>query len=192
LSPLLNPDVFCGDKVTRKMKSRIGQVAGFSLVEVALALGIAAVCVTAIVGLMPTSLNTQQNSVRQTMANQIISQIYAVLRADVRLPVGQDNKVCPDPPDPNVPCNWSALHGHWRTVGQPPDTLYFTQTAYQTGAANGNPPADAVFRAKLSYRGQPSETTTLVTVRVSWPAATDPDNNGVPLGSVTTTLAINR
>ena len=89
------------------MTSHARQTAGFSLVEVALALGVAAICLIAMLGLMPTSLNTQQNSVRQTTANQILSQICAVLRADVRLPPGQDNKVCPDPPDPNEPCNWS-------------------------------------------------------------------------------------
>src|SRR5438034_11170596 len=130
------------------MKRSPPEAAGFSLVEVTLALGVAALCLIAMLGLMPTSLKTQQNSVRQTTANQIISQVFTVLRADVRLPPGQANKVCPDPPDPNVPCNWSALHGHWRTVGQAPDTLYFTNNAYQTGTVNGDLPAAAVFRAK--------------------------------------------
>jgi len=173
------------------MKRSPPEAAGFSLVEVTLALGVAAICLIAMLGLMPTSLKTQQTSIQQTTANQIISQIYAVLRADVRLPPGQANKVCPDPPDPNVPCNWGDLHGHWRDVAAP-DTMYFTNEGKQTGNLNGDPPADAVFRAKITYRLPPSETTSLADITVSWPAAVDPDNGGVPLGSVTTTIAVNR
>src|SRR5204862_1054583 len=100
----------------RDLKASGSQSAGFSLVEVTLALGVAAFCLIAVLGLLPTSLRTQQNSIQQTTANQIISTIYSDLRADVRLPPGQASKACPDPPDPNQPCQWSNLHGHWRSV----------------------------------------------------------------------------
>jgi type II secretory pathway pseudopilin PulG len=165
--------------------------AAFSLVEVTLALGVAALCLLVLMGVLPTGFKTQQNSTQQTTANQIISAIYAVLSADVRLPPGQANKVCPDPPDPNEPCNWGALHGNWLSRAAP-DTMYFTNDGTQTGGIGGDPPADAVFRAKISYRLPPSETTSLANITVSWPAAADPDNNGVPAGSVTTTIAVNR
>ena len=177
------------------MTSRGREIAGFSLVEVVLALGVAAICLIVMLGLMPTTLNTQQNSVRQTTANQIISQICAVLRADVSLPPGQANKVCPDPPDPNEPCDWQALHGNWLRRAAP-DTIYFTNEGRMTGQITqpppAPPPADAVFRAKLDYKLPPSETTSLADITVSWPAAVDPDSGGVPLGSVTTTIAVNR
>jgi type II secretory pathway pseudopilin PulG len=173
------------------MKRPLSQSAAFSLVEVTLALGVAAVCLLVLLGLLPTGVKTQQASIQQTTANQIISQIYSVLRADVRLPPGQANKVCPDPPDPNEPCNWSELHGHWRDVAAP-DTLYFTNEGRQTGNINGDPPNDAVFRAKLTYRLPPSETTSLADIAVTWPAAVDPDSGGVPVGSVRTTIAVNR
>jgi type II secretory pathway pseudopilin PulG len=183
----------CKDQNPRSMKPPGRQITGFSLVEVALALGVAAICLLAILGLMPTTLNTQQNSVQQTTANQIISQITAVLRADVSLPPGQANKVCPDPPDPNEPCKWGDLSGHWLQVAAP-DTMYFTNEGRQTGNLNGSPPADAVFRAKITYKLPPSETTSLADITVSWPAAVDPDppNNGVPAGSVRTNIAVNR
>ena len=164
----------------------------FSLVEVTLALGVAALCLLVLMGLLPTGLKTQQTSIQQTTANQIISQIFAVLRADVRLPPGQANKVCPDPPDPNVPCNWSALHGHWRD-GAAPDTMYFTNDGTQTGNVNTDPPANAVFRAKITYnRLPPTQTTSVANIVVSWPAAVDPDNGGVPAGSVAAEIAVNR
>lgn len=185
------------DGATRKhqdashMKRLACRTASFSLVEVTLALGVASLCLLVLLGLLPTGLKTQQSSIQQTTANQIISQIFTVLRADVRLPPGQANKVCPDPPDPNVPCNWGNLHGHWRNAAAP-DTMYFTDNAKQTGTINGAAPADAVFRAKITYRSPPSETTSLATIRVTWPAAVDPDSGGVPAGSVTAEIAINR
>ena len=178
-------------KMCRTIKLPRRQTAGFSLVEVALALGVAALCLLVLMGLLPTGLKTQQSSTQQTTANQIISAIYAVLSADVRLPPGQANKVCPDPPDPNLPCNWGALHNHWKDVAAP-DTMYFTNGGTQTGNLNGNPPADAVFRAKITYRLPPSETTALADISVSWPAAVDPGNGGVPAGSVMTTITVNR
>src|SRR6266480_5453414 len=136
------------------MKRSQPETAAFSLVEVTLALGVAAFALLAILGMLPVSLKTQQASIQQTTANQIISQIFSDLRADVRLPPGQASKACPDPPDPNQPCQWSNLHGHWRNVAVP-DTLYFTNEAKQTGTINGSPPADAVFRATITYYGPP-------------------------------------
>jgi type II secretory pathway pseudopilin PulG len=170
------------------MKRPLTGAAAFSLVEVTLALGVAAICLLAILGLMPTSLKTQQASIQQTKANQIISIIFSTLRADVRLPPGQESKVCPD--DPNEPCDWRSLHGNWLRRAAP-DTLYFTNDAKQVGL-NGDPPADAVFRATIMYRFPPSETTSLADIRVTWPAQVDPDNGGVPAGSVTSLIAVNR
>jgi type II secretory pathway pseudopilin PulG len=173
-------------------KSGGGQIAGFTLVEVTMALGIAAVCLIPLIGLLPTSLKTQQSSINQTTANQIISQISSFLRADVRLPPGQTSKACPDPPDPNELCDWSNLNGHWRNVATP-DTMYFTNEAKPTGTVtqSENVPADAVFRAKITYMTPPTQTTSLASIRVTWPAAINPDS-GVPMGSVTSVLAVNR
>ncbi len=173
------------------MKRSQPETAAFSLVEVTLALGVAAFALLAIMGMLPMSLKTQQASIQQTTANTIISQIFSDLRADVRLPPGQASKACPDPPDPNQPCQWDQLHGHWRNVATP-DTLYFTNEAKQTGTINGSPPADAVFRAKITYRFPPTETTSLADITVSWPAQVDPDQGGTPTGSATSLIAVNR
>ena len=169
----------------RNMLPPMRKTAAFSLVEVTLALGVAAICLITLLGLLPAGVKTQQTSIQQTTANQIISQIFSFLRADVRLPPGQVNKVCG-----NTNCDWSRLHDHWRNRGLP-DTLYFTNDANQVGL-NGTPPANAVFRATITYRTPPTETTALATVRVSWPAPVDPSAGGVPAGSVTTLLAVNR
>src|SRR5439155_11466122 len=113
-----------------RMKVIGRQIAGFSLVEVTLALGVAAICLLSLMALLPVASKTQQNGIQQTTANQIISQLNAVLRADVSLPPGQANKVCPDTPDPNQPCKWGDLNGHWRDQANP-DTIYFTYEGIQ-------------------------------------------------------------
>jgi len=82
------------DQTACSVKSRIDQIAGFTLVEVTLALGVVTICLIALMGLLPTSLKTQQSSIPQTTANQIISQISSFLRADVRLPPGQSITGC--------------------------------------------------------------------------------------------------
>ena len=181
-------------KIVDNVPPPIKKASGFSLVEVTLALGVAAVCLLVLLGLLPTGVKTQQNSIQQTTANQIISQIYSFLRADVRLPPGLYKQVCPNPPDPDQGCNWDQLHGHWLQVAQPPDTLYFTQAGKPTGNVNGSLPADAVFRAKITYNPiPPTGSTSVANIAVSWPAPVDPGQPGaVPAGSVTTTISVNR
>ena len=173
-------------RVSEKMKRPLPESAAFSLVEVTFALGVAAICLLVLLGLLPTGLKTQQNGIQQTTANQILSQLSSFLRADVRLPPGQTSKACPDNP-PDADCDWSNLNNHWRDVATP-DTMYFTNEAKPTTSA----PANAAFRAKITYMAPPTQTTSLASIRVTWPAAVDPDNNGVPAGSVTTLLAVNR
>jgi type II secretory pathway pseudopilin PulG len=178
-----------------RMKRPLRRTAGFSLVEVTLALGVAAICLIVLMGLLPVGVKTQQSSIQQTTANQIISQLSSFLRADVRLPPGLYRQVCPNPPDPDVPCDWDNLHGHWAGLAAP-DTMYFTKEANQTGSVNqpSNVRPDAVFRATITYKAPPAETTSLATIRVSWPAKVDPDDptTGVPAGSVMAQIAVNR
>jgi hypothetical protein len=170
------------------MRRPLSYIAAFSLVEVTLALGVAAFCLIAVLGLLPTSLKTQQASIQQTTANQIISTIFSFLRADVRLPPGQENKVCGD----DGTCDWGNLNGNWQRRALP-DTLYFTKEAKQIGLG-GDPPANAVYRATITYRLPPTETTALADIRVSWPARVDPDDptTGVPAGLVRSVIAVNR
>ena len=167
------------------MKSRLRSAAAFSLIEITLAMGVAAFCLIAVLGLLPVALRTQQASVQQTTANEIISQVTADLRAAVRYPPGQTN---------NLNSQQQTLKGHWAQVGTP-DWLYFTNQAVQTGGVSpGSRPTDAVFLARLIYRQPPTDTTSLADIVVSWPgAAVNPvTGTGTPAGSVETFIAINR
>ena len=164
------------------MKRSLNITTGFSLVEVVLAIGVAAFALIAILGMLPVATKTQQASVEQTKANAIISYIVDELRADVRLPPGLASK---------AQGNWSLLHGHWASVAQP-DTLFFTNDMQLISVVQGNcpaAPANAVFRATLYYMKPPTVTTSIAQITISWPAAQCLTN---ATGSIAMFAAINR
>jgi type II secretory pathway pseudopilin PulG len=164
------------------MKPSLRKTAAFSLVEITLAMGVAAFCLIAVMGMLPAGLKIQQASIQQTTANQILSDAAADLRASVRYPPGQANK---------LNSQQQTLKGNWATVGTP-DTLYYTNEGSQTGGLTpSTPPAAAAFRLTLTYIRPPTDTTSLAHITVTWPAQVDPAT-GVPAGSVQTFIAINR
>ena len=60
---------------------KLSAAAAFSLVEVTLALGIAAFCLIAVFGLMPVGVQTNRNATSQTAATNIMAAVIADLRA---------------------------------------------------------------------------------------------------------------
>ncbi len=167
------------------MKRSPPETDAFSLVEITLAIGVAAFCLITVLGLLPIALKTQQASVQQTTATEILSQAAADLRASVRYPPGLAQQLNDQQ---------KVLRGHWAQVGTP-DTLYFTNEGWQTGGLTpSTTPTDAVFRLTLSYLLPPTETTSLANITVTWPAVVDPANpaSGTPEGQVATFIAINR
>ena len=155
----------------------------FSLIELTLALGVAAFCLITVFGLMAVGLKTQQAAVQQTKANAIMSQAVQFLRADVRLPPGQAKK---------AQGNWANLSGHWQSQAVP-DTLFFANDGNQIGYAQGSAPpapAGAVFRATFTYLFPPTATTSIAKITVSWPAAQS-DLTQVE-GSIDMFAAVNR
>jgi uncharacterized protein (TIGR02598 family) len=168
-------------KVSRQtvLKQPSSEVTAFSLIEVTLALGIAAFCLITLFALIPVALKTQQASIQQTTANTVASQIVADLSAALRLPPGLQSKQF-------------NLHGHWAEL-QTPDVLYFAKDGtFVPGSTNQNPaPVNAVFRAVVTYLQPPTETTSLADITVTWPAAVDP-STGAPAGKIETFAAINR
>ena len=164
----------------RRMKPPMRRPAGFSLVEVTLAIGVAAVCLLTVFALVPVALKTQQASVQQTIANQIINELVGDLRADIRLPPGQAS---------HEGDSGFGLHGHWAQL-YAPDTVYFNEQGKWL-QLNGSPPADATFRAKLTYLFPPNASTAVANIVVSWPAQVDPATV-TPAGSVQQFIAVNR
>jgi type II secretory pathway pseudopilin PulG len=169
------------------MKYRSRASSAFSLAEVALALGVAAFCLVAVLGMLPVSLKTQRVSANQTKANAVMSEIIDDFRAKMRLPPGLQSKS-------QEGTAGLGLHGQWATRATP-DTLFFTNDGIQTPpqtAYTGTPaaPPDAVFRATATYMYPPTATTAIATITVSWPAAQS-DLTKVE-GSIEMFTAVNR
>jgi Tfp pilus assembly protein PilV len=169
------------------MKRSLHTTPAFSLVEIVIALGVAAFCLIAVLGMLPVSLKTQQASVNQTKANSIISQVVDDLRADVRLPPGQQSKS-------QEGTAGLGLHGQWAARATPA-TLFFTNDGIQTPrntAYTGTPaaPQGAVFRVTVTYLFPPTATTSTAQITISWPAAQS-DLTKVS-GSIDTFAAVNR
>ena len=111
------------------MKFGLRRLHAFSLVEVTLALGIAAFCLIAVFGLVPVGVQTNRNATSQTTATNILSSVVSDIRASpkgrqptakykIRRAKGNQTTVCFDgqgQPDGagqigNVPCR----AGNWR------------------------------------------------------------------------------
>ena len=68
------------------MKFGLRRLHAFSLVEVTLALGVAAFCLIAVFGLVPVGVQTNRNATSQTTATNILSSVVSDIRAS---PPGQ-------------------------------------------------------------------------------------------------------
>lgn len=158
--------------------------AGFSLVEVTLALAVTAFCLLAIFGLLPIGLKNNQASIEQTVANSILSAVAADLRATPPTsPPGQ--AVLQGNPAPNgfnisIPAN--------PVMAAPPTaTLYFTGE----GKPSTSPATDSRYRLTVDFpsNGSSARAATFVNLQVSWPAAVALSN---ATGSVQTFVALDR
>ncbi|MBE7157093.1 MAG: Verru_Chthon cassette protein B [Rhodospirillales bacterium] len=129
----------------------------FSLVEVTLALGITAICMVSLFGLLPIGLNTNRNSVEQTFAAGLVGTVIADIRtqaaSNARMPAtGTAGK--------------SPQYGFDLTVTT-------VQTIYINADGSATPvPTTALYRISLAFSA-PAQPATASPLRifVSWPAA---------------------
>jgi uncharacterized protein (TIGR02598 family) len=150
--------------------------AAFSLVEVTLALGVAAFCLVAVFGLLPVGVQTNRNATSQTAVTNILSSVASDIRASPKnttatvqfgIRRGKDNKttVCFDGQggaSPALPNNVSCPAGNYRY------RLY-------------------VYVKRNSTPGYPMDYAYL---KVCWPAAADPlSTTTTPSGSAETIVA---
>jgi uncharacterized protein (TIGR02598 family) len=135
----------------------------FSLVEVTLALGVMAVCLIAILGLLPTGVNSNQASIEQTAASAILTAISEdvrgtpktenlSLRFKIRIPEG--------------------------------DTLYFTEN----GTADTQ--TKSRYRASILFSPSTNRLATTGRILVTWPAQQNDVSKA--LGSTEAFVALDR
>lgn len=141
-------------------------IAGFSLVEVTLALGIAAFCLIAVFGLMPVGVQTNRNATSQTGATNIMAALVADLRAT------------PKPPAINTSTQFGI------TFGTNPPPLYFDSA----GQASTSLTPDSRYQLNVTFTWNTGKAYG-ADLKVIWPAAAAPANAS---GSVETFAAFDR
>ena len=156
--------------------------AGFSLVEVTIALGVASFCLVAVFGLLPLALSSNQTAIEQTTADGILSSVISDLRATPpTVPVGgaADSR--------QFAINIPAAGGG----GMAAQTIYFN--GEQQLVAQG----DARYRLTITFLPTPVgggvRAASCAILQISWPAGVDPSaGKAKPAGSVSTFVALDR
>ena len=133
---------------------RISRSSGaFSLVEVTLALGIAAFCLLAIFGLLPVGIKSHQDAIRQTAATGIATGIMADLRAT-----------------PNT----NTTTANYQITIPTATKLYLRED----GSPDTSSGADSKYLAYVTFTVPPQpKAATLLRLIITWPAAADLANN---------------
>jgi uncharacterized protein (TIGR02598 family) len=126
-------------------------VAAFSLVEVTLALGVAAFCLIAVFGLVPLGVQTNRNSTSQTAATNIVAAVVADLRAT--------------PTANSTSSQFGITFGTNRT-------LYFDSAGQFTPSLDAN----SRYQLNVTWNGSPPTGMQYADLKVTWPAAATPAN----------------
>jgi len=131
----------------------------FSLVELTIAIGIAAFCLIAVFGLVPIGVQTNRNATSQTAATSIVSSVLA----DIRTTAGTTASATPSPLyQIVVPARDSS--------NTTPQTRYFGSTGQFTTSLDGN----SRYQLNVTFPANPGPGTfkaTYANVKVTWPAA---------------------
>jgi uncharacterized protein (TIGR02598 family) len=137
--------------------------AAFSLVEVTLALGVAAFCLIAVFGLMPVGVLANRNATSQTAATNIIASVIADMRATT-----------------------SSTSPQYGITFGTAKTLYFDSVGQFTTSLGAN----SRYRVSITFPASPSGLS-YADVKATWPAPADPATT-TPSGSVETFAAFDR
>ena len=141
------------------------RIKGFSLIEVALALGVAAFCMVAVMGLLPVGVQTNRLSTSQTAASHIFTRVIADLRATpITTPRGLEA---------------TSLEYHIVIPANPVSTekiqvLYFAEDGTFADSLQSN----SRFRLTVTFLVNgttPTRSATRVYLKSTWPAAADPN-----------------
>lgn len=148
------------------MSSKGFRASGFSLVEVTLALGVAAFCLIAVFGLLPIGVQTNQRSTSQTLATAIVSSVVADMRATPKTASTSAQYGIPIPSDPTSPLDPPP------SPDIPAETLYFDSN----GTSSTSLTATSRYRLGVWFRNNHAGSTgaTFAVLKVTWPAAVDP------------------
>ena len=145
---------------------------GFSLVEVTLALGVAAICLLTVFAFLPVGLRTTQNANEQLAAADIIDAVAADLRATPTTISTSPRFAIPIPTNP---------------VATTTTTTFFLDAEGEFSPALT---ADSRYRLLVTFLPNGGgRSATLANLKMTWPAAASPDTAA---GSSEMFLALDR
>lgn len=152
------------------MNRRLHFFAGFSLVEVTLALGVTAFCLIGLFGLLPLGVQINQSSMSQTATASLLSSIIADLRA--------------------APKTSLTSRQYDITFGTA-KLLYFDGEG--RSVAPTDPNVAPRYRVTITFPASPAGAfaPTFISLKVTWPALVDPATTA-PVGFVETFAAFDR
>ncbi len=159
---------------------------GFSLIEVALAIGVTGFCLTVLIGLLPVGLASNRESFEQTTAASLANLIVTDLEAA----------------PPTAPASSPQYQISIPSSGAAAaviKTLFFQQneSALPSSTATATAAQDPAYRATITLTAPPANSrgATVVWIRITWPALADPSANAAPIhysGSFETITALDR
>jgi len=125
---------------------------GFSLLEVTIALGIAAFCLITLLGLLPLGMQTNQSAISQTAAASVLSSVVADLRATPKA-------------NPTSP-QYDIMFGTEKLLYVDDQGRAVTPT---------DPNAAPRYRIMITFPASPEGlfAPTFVSLRITWPALAD-------------------
>jgi uncharacterized protein (TIGR02598 family) len=146
------------------MKLFAHRAPAFSLVELTLALGVAAFCLLAVFGLMPVGVQTNRNATSQTATTNIIAAVVSDLRA--------------------TPTT-SATSSQFAITFGTAKTLYFDGAGQFTTSLTTN----SRYQLNITWNSSTPSGPSYADLKVTWPAAATSANAS---GSVETFAAFDR
>ena len=176
----------------KPLLSRWTSAAAFSLVEVALALGVASFCLITVVALVPLGVSTGQMASDQSTVASILTHVLSDLRA---------TPMTSPPGGTATSTEYGIAIPATGATATTTKVLYFGNSAQEfyftppTGAASTNPRyrLTVTFLPAASVVPSPnvSKIATGVTLLVTWPSQADP-TTGTPTGRVQIYAGLNR
>jgi len=150
---------------------KLSVAAAFSLVEVTFALGIAAVCLIAVMGTIPVGVQTNRNATSQTAAANIMAAVISDLRATPKANTTSIQFGISVSTDARTGVAQTCLPCATCWVAQT-QTFYFDSQGQVVSAPNGR------YRLSVTSVANPTATAmggaVFMALKVTWPASVDP------------------
>ena len=165
------------------MKKRHSSRAGFSLVEVTLALGVVVLCLVSVFGLLAVGINSASISIDQTSATNILTSIAADLEA-TKNPAPKNTTAQISPIfNITIPAGVSSTGSP--VMSTTPTTSYIGEDGQPVAAV-----ASARYQLNVwTAASTKTQQETLVRLLISWPARA---TTATAQGYVETVIALNR